>query len=121
MAILAEYALTPDIFDVTSYSNNDEICDLHIQKIKDVLIQEGLIRNLRDGKWMQLFADDNRPWHRRGKELLKKLVKQSRIIDRKPFGKTAESVWLDNLPYREQSHHLQWSRCTRENSINSLW
>lgn len=79
MALLAEYAMTPDVFDITSYSS-DEVCGLHIQAVKDVMLQEGLVRNLRDGEWARLFSIDHRPWHRRGKELLKKLAVQKRLI-----------------------------------------
>ena len=71
MALLAEYALTPDVFDLTSYST-DEVCGLHLQSIKDVLLHEALVRNLRNGEWATLFSGNYRPWHRRGKELLKK-------------------------------------------------
>ena len=50
MALLAEYALTPDIFDSASYSN-DEIGDVRLQQMKEVLLSEGLVRDLRDGRW----------------------------------------------------------------------
>ena len=78
MALLAEYALTPDVFDSTSYSS-DEVGRIQLQHLKEVLLSEGLVRDLRDGKWLALFADDGRPWHMRGKELLKKLVQQKRL------------------------------------------
>jgi hypothetical protein len=34
---------------------------------------------MRDGHWSSLFTSDERPWHMRGKELLKKLVQQKRL------------------------------------------
>jgi hypothetical protein len=98
MTILSEFALTPEVFDVTSYSNNGAMCDLYLQKIKDVLIQDGLVRNLRNGEWSQLFAGNNRPWHQRGKELLKKLIKQNRLIDRiseESVDPISETDWCD--------------------------
>jgi hypothetical protein len=79
MALLAEYALTPDVFDVTSYSS-DEVCGLHLAAIREVLLTEGLVRDLRAGQWRGLFANEGRPWHRRGKELVKKLATQGRLI-----------------------------------------
>jgi hypothetical protein len=79
MALLAEYALTPDVFDVTSYSS-EEVCGLHLQTLKEVLLQEGLVRDLRDGEWMRHFGEAGRPWHLRGKELLKKLRTQKRLV-----------------------------------------
>ncbi len=97
MALLAEYALTPDVFDATSY-NGEEVCGLHLQTVKDVLLQEGLVRNLRDGEWARLFAGDHRPWHRRGKELLKKLAVQKRLISYQainPSTPTSDADWCD--------------------------
>jgi hypothetical protein len=79
MALLAEYALTPDVFDTTSYSSS-EVCGLHLQSLKEVLLQEGLVRNLYAGRWLGDFDQSGRPWHLRGKELLKKLVTQKRLV-----------------------------------------
>lgn len=79
MALLADYAITPDVFDVTSYSS-EEICLLHLREIGSVMRTEGLVRDLHAGAWRALFADDVRPWHRRGKELLRKLATQGRLV-----------------------------------------
>jgi hypothetical protein len=79
MTLLAEYAITPDVFDTTAYSS-DEVCGLHLQVLKDVLLHEGLVRDLRSGEWARIFDDASRPWHRRGKELLKKLRTQHRTV-----------------------------------------
>lgn len=79
MVLLAEYALTPDVFDTTSY-NSEEVCGLQLQTLKGVLLNEGLVRNLRGGDWARAFDDSSRPWHQRGKELLKKLRTQNRIV-----------------------------------------
>ena len=78
MPLLSEYALTPDVFDSTSYSS-DEVGSIQLQYLKEVLLNEGLVRDLRDGAWRSLFANNVRPWHRRGKELLKKLITQRRL------------------------------------------
>lgn len=79
MALLAEYALTPDVFDLTAYTSED-VGDLQLQLLKEVLLSEGLVRDLRDGEWCCLLRGDSRPWHRRGKELLKELVLQKRLV-----------------------------------------
>lgn len=78
MSLLAEYALSPDVFDITSYSS-DEVGDIRLQSLKEVVLHEALVRNLRDGRWLHVFMDNGRPWHKRGKELLKKLVTQNRL------------------------------------------
>lgn len=79
MPLVGEYALTPDVFDSACYSSA-EVCALHLQALKEVLIQEGLVRNLRDGDWARVFATSGRAWHGRGKELLKKLATQGRMV-----------------------------------------
>jgi hypothetical protein len=97
MALLAEYALTPDVFDVTSYSS-EEVCGLHLQGLKEVLLQEGLVRDLRDSAWIRLFLETGRPWHMRGKELLKKLGTQKRLVPAKPArpqAPTNDAEWCD--------------------------
>jgi hypothetical protein len=82
MALLAEYALTPDVFDATSYSS-DEVCGLHLRTLKEVLLHEGLVRGLRDNAWIKHFDEAGRPWHKNGKELLKKLRTQRRVVPAK--------------------------------------
>ena len=83
MPLLADYAITPDVFDVTSYTN-DEICRLHLKQIGNVMRTEGLVRDRRAGSWRALVAGGERPWHRRGKELVKKLATQGRLISFPP-------------------------------------
>ncbi len=84
MALIAEYALTPDIFDATRYPSTD-LGGVYLQGLKEVLLVEGLVRNLRDGDWLKVFNDASpRAWHQRGKELLKKLVVQKRIAPHPP-------------------------------------
>src|SRR4030042_856361 len=97
MALLVEYALTPDVFDCTSY-NSDEVCGLHLQIIKDALLQEGLVRSLRNGNWAHLFSDSDRPWHPRSKELLKKLAVQNRLVTHPPAcpeEPSTDAEWCD--------------------------
>ncbi len=79
MPLLADYAITPDVFDLTSYST-EEVCGLHLDKIREVLLVEGLVRDLRQGEWREVFSATGRPWHRRARELLKKLATQGRLI-----------------------------------------
>ena len=78
MALLADYAITPDVFDVTSYPTEGE-CAARLETIREAMLTEGLVRDLRDGAWSGLFRGDARPWHRRGQELLKKMATQGRL------------------------------------------
>lgn len=79
MPLLADYAITPDVFDVTSYSTDDE-CAARIETMREVILTSGLVRNLCDGAWQVAFESENRAWHRRGRELTKKLAKQGRLV-----------------------------------------
>ncbi len=88
--LLRDYAITPDVFDTASYSS-DEVCGLHLDRIREVLLAEGLVRDLRSGEWRRQFSIDGRPWHRRGKELLKKLAAQNRLISIPPALSTTPS------------------------------
>jgi len=81
--LLRDYAITPDVFDETSYPH-PEVCGAELRHLKDVLLTEGLVRDLRAGEWRLLFADHARPWNHRGKELLKKLVQQDRLVSFEP-------------------------------------
>ena len=78
MPLLADYAITPDVFDVTSYSTAGE-CEARLETIREVMLADGLVRDLRDGAWRALFKEGSR-WHRRGVELVKKLDRRGRLI-----------------------------------------
>ena len=83
MALLADYAITPDVFDVTSYSTEGE-CEARLATIHETMLTEGLVRDLREGAWSGLFRSGPRPWHRRGQELLKKMATQGRLLRFEP-------------------------------------
>ena len=83
MPLLADYAITPDVFDVTSYSN-DEVCAARLETICEAMLTEGLVRDLRNGQWLSLFESGDRAWHRRGTELVKTLATQGRLIQHGP-------------------------------------
>jgi hypothetical protein len=78
MALLCEYALTPDVFDTRFYPH-EEVGTARLEYLKDVFLEEALLRNLRAGEWLAVFRNHDRPWHRRGLELLKRMVKQNRL------------------------------------------
>ena len=79
MPLLAEYAITPDVFDVASYTS-EEVCGLCLDMIREPMLTEGLVRDLREGEWRGLCANDGRAWHRRGRELIRKLTTQGRLV-----------------------------------------
>lgn len=78
MPLLFEYAVTPDVFDTSSYPH-EEVGTARLEYLKEVFLEEALLRNLRAGEWLAVFRNHERPWLRRGMELLKKMVKQNRL------------------------------------------
>ena len=84
MALLADYAITPDVFDPTSYSS-DEVCAARLETIRETMLEAGLVRDLRNGRWRALFRSDGRAWHGRGKELVRKLATQGRLVPHQPL------------------------------------
>lgn len=83
MPLLADYAITPDVFDVSSYTTEEE-CAARLDTIREAMLTEGLVRDLRDGEWGALFATDDRPWHPRGTKLIKELATQGRLVRHEP-------------------------------------
>lgn len=76
--MLTEYALIPDIFDSSCYSISG-VCDVHLQNLKEVVLNEGLVRDLRNGEWRAYVLSDIVHRSTRAKELVKKLIKQNRL------------------------------------------
>ena len=93
MVLLADYAVTPDVFDIASYTS-EEVCGLCLEMIREAILTEGLVRDLWSGEWRKSFEDPARVWHRRSKELIKKLASQGRLI---PF-----AAGLRNPPVCDQ-------------------
>ena len=55
MSLLVKYGLIPAVFDKTCYES-DDLWGVYLQNIEEVLLQEGLVRDLQDGKWSHSFA-----------------------------------------------------------------
>lgn len=75
--MIAECALVPDIFDGASYSS-PEVCDIHLGNLKEYLLREALVRDLREGEWGR-YVSSEAGWYPRAKELMKKLISQRRL------------------------------------------
>ena len=76
--MLGEIAITPDV--LAEGTHLDEVAvEVYIQMLKEPLLQEVLVRNLRDGAWYRDLLSPDRALSPRGKELLKKLHTQKRL------------------------------------------
>ena len=62
-----------------------EVQDLHLRILKDLLLERAVVRDLRNGAWSSLIeAGSSQTWHKRAKELLKKLKQQGRMRRKPP-------------------------------------
>ena len=95
--MLDEVALTPDIFDGALYSSQDA-CDIHLRYVREPLLHEVLVRDLRNGDWSAYVGAATGRWHPKGKELFRKLAAQSRFRAFQPVGAAApvdDDTWCD--------------------------
>jgi hypothetical protein len=76
--MLDEYALVPDIFDPTAYSNPDFI-GLLLPHLREPIFQEALVRDLCDGGWSRFCLENSGSLHVLCKEFLRKLSTGNRL------------------------------------------
>lgn len=79
--MLDEYAITPDTFEADCYSAAN-LCPIYLQVLKEPLLQEAVVSDLRAGKWSQYLNDKAQAsgFDPRAKELLKKLKNRLRPV-----------------------------------------
>jgi hypothetical protein len=95
--MLDEVALTPDIFDDRLYSSQDA-CDIHLRYVREPLLQEVLVRDMRDGDWSAYIGGVTGRWHPKGRELFRKLATQGRLRSFQPVGPVSpilDDGWCD--------------------------
>jgi hypothetical protein len=76
--MLDKYALVPDIFDSTAYSNPAFI-EMCLPHLKEPILQEALVRDLCNGGWSQFCSQNSGSLHRLCKEILRKLSSGNRL------------------------------------------
>ena len=76
--MLDEYAIVPDVFNPSAYSNAAFI-EMCLPHLKEPLLQEALVRDLRDGGWIQYCMGNSSSLHRLCKEIVKKLAQNNRL------------------------------------------
>lgn len=108
MSLLYEYTFTPDVFDESCYPH-EEVASVCIEQLRRISLEESIVRNLRAGEWIEFFKRTNRPWHRYGKEILKKIKKQSRLRDVDPVlpeGPESDEDWCSEALASHESNPL---------------
>jgi hypothetical protein len=78
LEMLDEYALVPDIFEPSSYSNAAFI-EMCLPHLKEPILQEALVRDLCSGGWSKFCLQNAGNMHRLCKEILKKLSRGNRL------------------------------------------
>lgn len=78
--MLAEYAITPEVFSPSSYAT-PEASKLYLSALKEGIRSRGLVRNLHSGNWLSYVNENRDRWDKfRFKELLK-LIMRDRLCD----------------------------------------
>lgn len=79
MSLLQEVAILPDVFLELGYSQPG-FCSLCLGMLQQVLLEEAVIRDLRNGSWSRQFSDDSVPWQAAAQKLLKVLAGGNRLV-----------------------------------------
>jgi hypothetical protein len=96
--MLAQLALIPDVFDVQA-SGQPEVHRFALGILKDYLLEEGVVRDLRNGEWSQQFQQPSHRLHVVAKEFIETLAKQSRLCrmptaqPNAPRGELEDAEW----------------------------
>lgn len=57
--LLPEYSITPDVFDINSYSSDDyeshQLCGLYLKVLTKAILKYSLVRDLNRGQWSQFI------------------------------------------------------------------
>jgi hypothetical protein len=73
--MLAEYAITPEVFSASAYAT-PEASRHYLSALKEGIRSRGLVRNLHSGAWLRYVEENRDRWDMsRIKELLKVIVK----------------------------------------------
>ena len=73
-----EYALIPDIFNLSNYSSPD-IFRHCLSPLKEVLLDYAVVRDMNNGDWSEYVNNNLTRWHPIAKELLNKINSQNRL------------------------------------------
>jgi hypothetical protein len=92
--MLDEYALVPDIFDPSAYSNPAFI-EMCLPHLKEPILREALIRDLSDGGWSKFCLQNTHNLHRLCREILKKLATGNRLRRFPPHAAVAPTSAAD--------------------------
>ena len=95
--LLAEYALTPEVFHLENY-DDQESCKQNLRYIRETLIHWSIVRDLRSGAWSRKVLDKEASLHPKGKELLKKIKQYNRLFHFPPVianSPASETEWCE--------------------------
>ncbi len=81
MALLSEYAVTPDVFKSACYNSRD-LWEAQIRQLQQTFLTEGLVRDLRNGEWQQFLSGN--AWDRLVRNFLKNLNINGRLVPSNP-------------------------------------
>ncbi|MEI8102816.1 MAG: hypothetical protein WCG61_04730 [Chlorobium sp.] len=104
MPLLSEYAITPGIFEKASFAS-ESFAEIRFEHLQELLFDDGLVRNLYGGYWLELFNEQRNDLHSCGKNFLKALRTRKRFVDFVPVGERqpiSDADWCKESLF---SHH----------------
>lgn len=107
MPLISDFAITPDVFDLDSYSN-EEVCRVYLKNLEEGLTSGGFVRDLGDGQWSHYLlsrigtegakktdGEKDRNWHFMGRDIIRKLASQGRLISYKTMLESSPTSDID--------------------------
>ena len=76
--MLLDLAVLPEVFAESAYSAPG-LCGLFLKTLSPVLLQEAVVRDLRNGGWSRLMRERAGSWHPATIEIIETLAKQRRL------------------------------------------
>jgi hypothetical protein len=120
--MLGEIALTPDVFRQAGFPNPD-LHPLYIDKLREPLLEEVLVRDLHNGDWYESFGESLGELTPLAKELLKALKKRRRLCPSPVSTNTLPEVDEDWCNEALHSHQVSPLDCvvTTPDTKNRKW
>lgn len=106
--MLQEFAISPSVFRTSSYESA-AVADLCLRQMGHSLREDGIVRNLCSGEWLDQIRSDQSGVHCKSIELLKKLERGNRLARHPRMGiqiPKDDQDWESEALLSHESRHL---------------
>jgi len=81
--MLLDLALVPEVFEEAAYSATG-LCGHYLRTLADVVLEQAVVRDLRNGGWSRHMGLKPGQWHPATNEIIETLAKQKRLCEFPP-------------------------------------